>query len=97
MRPVDHDRAYPGGDFHFDVGQFFMMIEMYRERMVPAFRQFCGDGHDITDACVAKGAWRTGDNQRRAQFCGGFHHHLQCLQVVDVKRRHSIAFLLRLL
>ncbi len=25
----------------FDVGQFFMMIEMYRERMVPAFRQFC--------------------------------------------------------
>ncbi len=72
------------------------MIEILPRRMVPAFRQFCGDSHDITDACVAK-VRRTGDEVAEAQFCGGFHHHCNVSGLWMLKRRHSIAFLLRLL
>ncbi len=67
-----------------DVVQFFVMIEMQRQRQIVAVRGRLADADQVVGAGIAEGAGRAGHDHRRAQLGGGLRHYLHGFQIVDV-------------
>ena len=93
---INHDTAAASSYSALDFRHILMMVEVERHRHIILFHSRARECHKIILIRITDRGRRSRDNHRRTHLTGRIHYHLKRFQIMDIKGRYRIMFLLRI-